>query len=135
MSQASGSSLNCSHDQSAIVGSGMRRDGVAYLVQSGLGGFLLLEESMVSEFAHSSRGKEQRGPYLFASSLVKATDEHVELLDRYRHGDGLAARQREVGGVCSRFEVVVGIVGEVGQEGKRHKHKRCSLKRKRRSFP
>lgn len=100
MSQASGSSLNCSHDQLAIVGSGMRRDGVAYLVQSGLGGFLLLEESMVSEFVHSSRSKEQRGPYLFASSLVKATDEHVELLDRYRHGDGLAARQREVG-VCA----------------------------------
>lgn len=80
--------MNCSHDQSAIVGSGMRRDGVAYLVQSGLGGFLLLEESMVSEFVHSSRGKDSRGPYLFASSLVKATDEHVELLDRYRHGDG-----------------------------------------------
>lgn len=34
-----------------------------------------------------------RVAYLFASSLVKATDEHVELLDRYRHGDGWAARQ------------------------------------------
>lgn len=40
------------------------------------------------------------------SSLVKATDEHVEPLDRYRHGDGLAARQREVGDAFGRVEVV-----------------------------
>lgn len=62
ISHASGSSLNCSHEQSVVVDSGIRRDGVAYLVQSGLGGFLLLEESMVSEFDHSSRAETEKNP-------------------------------------------------------------------------
>lgn len=89
---------------------------------------------MVSEFVHSRRVKDRQGSYLLASSLIKATDEHVQLLDRYRHGDGLAARQREVGVACGRIEVVV-FAGGVGQEGKRHKHKRCSLKREEGSLP
>lgn len=65
---------------------------VAYLVQSGLGGFLLWR-SMVSEIHTQEPCTGSRVPYLFASSLVKTTDEHVELLDTYRHGDGWAARQ------------------------------------------